>query len=255
MARGSPARITRPIAAARTAVQRSLDATVRSCDSRSTLSSATGTQLIPATSPKCVTCADMAPAKAKENAPRKPARLVSRSARRKPNIPSPATTQVTIRFAVHAAVPGRIANSQVSGYAAPAFQPASSGAPLQLYGSYSGSCPARISRPASTRSGKFWPRSSPRRTACPSSAGTPKMTAGTTTSRATASTSLRRQDASTSLRRQDVGARLAPRAPAATRPDNRRGSVPIGILSQLDLKKAWKIPADLPATGRQLKSP
>ena len=57
---------------------------------------------------------------------------------------------------VHAAVPGRMANSQVSGYAAAAFQPASNGAPLQMYGSNSGRCPARMSRPASTRSGRFW---------------------------------------------------------------------------------------------------
>ena len=96
------------------------------------LSSSNGAQLIPATSPKCVTCAGMAPAKTNENAPRKLARLPSRSARRKANIPSPATIQVTIRLTVHAAVPGRMANSQVSGYAAPAFQPASSGEPLQL---------------------------------------------------------------------------------------------------------------------------
>ncbi len=55
-------------------------------------------------------------------------------------------------------------------YAAPAFQPASNGAPLQMYGSYSGRWPLRISRPARTRSGKFCERSSPGSTECPSSA-------------------------------------------------------------------------------------
>ena len=213
MARGSPARITRPVAVARTAVQPSLDAARRSCESRRMLSSITGTQLIPATRPKWVTCADMPPAKANENAPRKLARLASRRARRKQNIPSPATAQVAIMLIVHAPAPGKTANSQVSGYAAAAFQPASNGAPLQMYGSNSGRCPSRISRPASTRSGKFWVRSSPGRTACPSSAGTPKMTVGSVTSRTTATTS---------PRRQDFG---VPRASAATLPNTSRNSV------------------------------
>ena len=79
------------------------------------LSNSSGTQLMPATRPKWVTCADMAPAKANENAPRKLARLASRSARRKQNMPSPATAQVAIMLTVHAAVPGKMANSQVSG--------------------------------------------------------------------------------------------------------------------------------------------
>src|SRR5271157_2811233 len=120
MARGSPARITRPAAVARTAVQPSLDAAGRSCESRRALSSSTGTQLMPATSPKWVTCADMAPAKVNENAPRKLARLASRRARRKQNIPSPATAQVAIMLTVHAAAPGKTANSQVSGGRVPA---------------------------------------------------------------------------------------------------------------------------------------
>ena len=79
------------------------------------LSSASGTQLSPATRPKWVTCADMAPAKANENAPRKLARLASRRARRKQNIPSPAAAQVAIMLSVHAAMPGSMTNSQVSG--------------------------------------------------------------------------------------------------------------------------------------------
>jgi hypothetical protein len=155
------------------------------------LSSASGTQLRPATRPKWVTCADIPPAKANENAPRKLGRLASRRARRKQNIPNPATAQVMIMLSVHAAVPGKMANSQVSGYAAAAFQPASNGAPLQMYGSNKGRCPARISRPASTRSGKFWVRSSPGRTGCPSSAGTPKMTAGSAMSSTAANVSPR----------------------------------------------------------------
>ena len=47
-------------------------------------------------------------------------------------MPSPATAQVTIMLSVHAAVPGRTANRNVSGYAAAAFQEASSGAPPQM---------------------------------------------------------------------------------------------------------------------------
>jgi hypothetical protein len=85
---------------------------------------------MPATSPKWATCADMAPANANDSAPRKAGKLPRRSARRNPNRPAPATAQVMIRLSVHAAVPGSTANSQVSGYAAPAFQLASSGAPL-----------------------------------------------------------------------------------------------------------------------------
>jgi hypothetical protein len=78
-------------------------------------SSTSGTQLIPATRPKWLTCADVAPAKANDSAPRKPASRPSRSARRNQNIPSPAVSQVKISPAVHAAVPGRIAKSHVSG--------------------------------------------------------------------------------------------------------------------------------------------
>ena len=87
----------------------------RSWESRRMLSNPSGTQLRPATRPKWVTCADMPPTKANENAPRKLARLASRRARRKQNIPSSATAQVAIMPTVHAAVPGRMANSQVSG--------------------------------------------------------------------------------------------------------------------------------------------
>ncbi len=132
MARGSPARIVRPNVPPRTAVQPSLDAVLRVSHSRNTASNSTGTQLMPATSPKWPTWADMAPAKANESAPRTLGRLLRRSARRKKNMPSPATAQVTIRLSVHAAVAGTIANRDVSGYAAPAFQPASNGAPLQM---------------------------------------------------------------------------------------------------------------------------
>ena len=57
---------------------------------------------------------------------------------------SPATAQVVIMLSVHAAVSGKMANSQVSGYAAAEFQSVSNGAPLQMYGSNSGRCPARI---------------------------------------------------------------------------------------------------------------
>src|SRR6266487_1014788 len=191
MARGSPARIVRPNAAARTPVQRSREAALRASASvsRSTASSCTGTQLMPTTSPKWATWADMAPAKANESAPRALGRLARRRARRKANMPTAAAAQVTIMLSVHAAVPGTMANRSVSGYAAPAFQSASNGAPLQMYGLYSGSCPSRIWRPASTRSGKFCVRSSPGRTECPSSAGTPKTMTGSATRMATAATS------------------------------------------------------------------
>jgi hypothetical protein len=57
----------------------------------------------------------MAPANENVIAPRKLATLLSRTACRKQNIPSPATAQVMIRLSVHAAVPGRMANSQVRG--------------------------------------------------------------------------------------------------------------------------------------------
>ena len=107
-------------------------------------------------------------------------------------MPSPATAQVTIMLSVHAAVPGRTANRNVSGYAAAAFQVASNGAPPQMYGSYSGSWPPRIWRPARTRSGKFCVRSSPGRTACPSTAGIPKMMTGSAMRIAMASRSPRR---------------------------------------------------------------
>ncbi len=57
----------------------------------------------------------MAPAKANENAPSALGKLASRSARRKQNMPTDATAQVTIRFSVQAAVPGKKANRNVSG--------------------------------------------------------------------------------------------------------------------------------------------
>jgi hypothetical protein len=109
--------------------------------SRSTLSSCTGTQLRPATSPKWDTWADIAPANANDSAPNAPAKLPRRSARRKANMPSPATAQVMIMLSAHAPAPGKTANSNVSGYAAPAFQLASNGAPLQMYGLYRGIWP------------------------------------------------------------------------------------------------------------------
>ncbi len=157
--------------------------------SRRTHSSCSGTQLMPATSPKWATWADMAPAKANESAPSTAGTRPRRQARRKANIPVPATAQVRIMFRVHAATAGATANRNVNGYAAPAFQPASSGAPLQMYGSYSGRWPLRISCPASTRSGKFCVRSSPGRTGCPSSAGTPYTSTGSAMSRRMAAAS------------------------------------------------------------------
>src|SRR5271169_3232275 len=259
MARGSPASMTRPKARPRTAVQQYLPGSAspanrprptsrpapadlpgretkgRSWESRRMLSNPSGTQLRPATRPKWVTCADMPPAKANENAPRKLARLDSLRARRKQNIPSPATAQVTIMLSVHAAVPGKMANSQVSGYAAAAFQPASNGAPLQMYGSYSGRCPARISRPASTRSGRFWVRSSPGTTACPSSAGTPKMTAGSAMSSTAATTSPRRH--------QEIHATGASAATPSGACDD---SVLIVCTLQLEPKKSREILIDAP---------
>ena len=54
---------------------------------------------------------------------------------------------------VHAAPAGRMAKSHVPGYRDPAFHPASSGVPLQMYGSHSGSRPCRNSSPDRTRSG------------------------------------------------------------------------------------------------------
>jgi len=115
MARGSPARIVRPIAAARTPVHLSREAVLLAWVSRSTPSSWTGTQLMPATRPKWATWADMAPAKANDSAPRTLGKVARRRARRKKNVPSPATAQVMIRLSVHAAVPGRTANRNVSG--------------------------------------------------------------------------------------------------------------------------------------------
>ncbi len=132
--------------------------------SRRTHSSCTGTQLMPATSPKWATWADMAPANANDSAPRTAGPQPRRQARKKTNIPVPAIAQVAIMFRVQAATGGVTANKNVNGYAAPAFQPASSGAPLQMYGLYSGRWPLRISWPASTLSGKFCVRSSPGRT-------------------------------------------------------------------------------------------
>jgi hypothetical protein len=57
----------------------------------------------------------MAPANENVSAPRKLARLPSLTARRDQNIPIPATAQVMTRLSVHAAVPGRMTNSQVRG--------------------------------------------------------------------------------------------------------------------------------------------
>src|SRR5258705_861507 len=140
MARGSPARIVRPNVAASAPAQASRDDVLREPEpvSRSTHSSCSGTQLMPATSPKWATCADMAPANANESAPIRPAAQPRRQARKNTNIPTPAIAQVRIMFRVHAATGGTTANRNVNGYAAPAFQPASSGAPLQMYGLYSG---------------------------------------------------------------------------------------------------------------------
>ena len=135
MALGSPARIVRPNTAASAPVQASREDRLRVPVSRRTHSSCTGTQLMPATSPKWATWADMAPANANDSAPRTAGPRPRRQARKKTNIPIPAVAQVRIMFSVQAATGGMTANKNVNGYAAPAFQPASSGAPLQMYGS------------------------------------------------------------------------------------------------------------------------
>src|ERR1700733_8372322 len=90
---------------------------------------------------------------------------------------------VTMRPTVHAPTPGRTAKRTVSGYTAPAFQPPSSGAPLQMKGLKTGRCPLRIWVPASTRRGKFWVKSSPGRVGCPANAGMAKIAVGRRTSR------------------------------------------------------------------------
>ena len=115
MARGSPARIVRPNVPARIPVQASREGKVRGWESRRTHSSWTGTQLMPATSPKCATWADIAPAKANDSAPSRLGTQARRRARRKANIPSPAIAQVRIMFRVHAATGGTTANKNVSG--------------------------------------------------------------------------------------------------------------------------------------------
>src|SRR6266849_10334059 len=229
MARGSPARIVRPTAPARTPVQLSLEAALRASVSRNTQSSCAGTQLMPATSPKWVTWADMAPANANESAPSRLGRLARRRARRKKNMPSPAAAQVRIMLSVHAAVPGKMANRNVSGYAAPAFQSPIKGAPVQMYGSYSGSWPFLIWCPASTRSGKFCVRSSPGRTGCPSSAGTPKTMTGSATRRTTAAAS--------------PGQRLDARVPSTRDvliPSVGDSSSPTGTLLQQKPERSWE---------------
>ena len=138
MARGSPARIVRPNTPPSAPVQASRDGMPCGPVSRRTHSNCTGTQLMPATSPKWATWADMAPANANDSAPRTDGPQPRRQARRNANIPVPAMAQVRIMFRVQAATGGATANKNVNGYAAPAFQPPSSGAPLQMYGLYSG---------------------------------------------------------------------------------------------------------------------
>ena len=115
MARGSPARMVRPNVPARAPVQASRENLVPGPVSRRTHSSCSGTQLMPATSPKWATCADMAPANANESAPSRPGRLARRQARKNANIPSPAVAQVRTMFRVQAATGGRTANRNVNG--------------------------------------------------------------------------------------------------------------------------------------------
>ena len=86
--------------------------------------SAIGTQLIPATNPKCGTWAAMAPAKAKDRAPRKLAAGDRRDARRKARAPSPATHHVTIRLIVHATVPANHGEQQRQGIGRSRIPPA-----------------------------------------------------------------------------------------------------------------------------------
>ena len=74
----------------------------------------------------------MEPAKLNDKAPRKLGTTARREARRNTKHPIPATHQVATRLNVHAALAGRITKRRVKGYAAPAFQPPSSGAPLQM---------------------------------------------------------------------------------------------------------------------------
>ncbi len=84
-------------------------------DSRSRATSATGTQLMPATRPKCETWAAIAPANANERDPRKLATGERRDARRKAKVPRLATHHVTIRLIVQAADPDINANRSVNG--------------------------------------------------------------------------------------------------------------------------------------------
>ena len=118
MARGSPARTIRAHEPANVAVHTSCRRHRRLSASCRRARSAIGTQLIPATNPKCGTWAAMAPPKAKDRAPRKLAAFDRRDARRKARAPSPATHHVTMRLIVHATVPENTANSNVRGYAA-----------------------------------------------------------------------------------------------------------------------------------------
>ena len=190
MARGSPARIVRPTPRPG---PRSSAAGRRCCgsaSSRSTLSSCTGTQLMPATSPKWATWADMAPAKANESAPRKPARLRQAEGPQEAEHAKPGHRPGDD----HAERPRRdgrqdgeqererVRGARRSSRRAAARRPRCTGCTAAA-----ARCGSRC--PASTRSGKFWVRSSPGRTACPSSAGIPKTMTGSARRTATATAS------------------------------------------------------------------
>ena len=107
--------MTRAQAPARAAIQASFARRGRGPVNLPTAKSATGTQLMPATKPKCGTWAAMAPVKANVSPPRKLATGARRDARRKAKVPNPATHHVTIKLTVHAALAGNTANSHVNG--------------------------------------------------------------------------------------------------------------------------------------------
>ena len=102
-------------APARTDIQASRPRSRRLSESRSNARRAIGSQLMPATRPKCGTWAAMAPVNANVRAPRKLATAESRDARKKAKVPRPATHHVTTRLIVHAVVPDITAKRSVNG--------------------------------------------------------------------------------------------------------------------------------------------
>ncbi len=93
----------------------------------------------------------------------------------------PPISPTAITFSSKAATPGRTAKSQVPGNMAAAFQPARSGAPLQMSGFHRGSRPCPSSSPLRTRRGKFWVRLSPAISGCPATAKGRLISIGSTT--------------------------------------------------------------------------